>query len=487
MNGSWRFYVSTVLLLLLIGLGLASTGRQRPHFSAVSLSAAEAPLTPTAIPPAPIDNPTSTLVCNIPAGNASLTPGCHLNILLDQKPAQDLPAVSDAPCADGLSAGTYPCHQIDLLSFMPLSELGGLNGNDVWGWTDASTSRDYALMGLTDGVAFVDISDPVNPVHLGNLPKHTGAANSPWRDIKVYANHAFIVADYAGVHGLQVFDLTQLRQVASPPVTFTETTHYNQFGSAHNLVINQESGFAYAVGVSSGDTACAGGLHIINIQEPANPVFAGCFSGDGYTHDAQCVNYAGPDEAYHGREICFNSNTDTLTIVDATDKSAPEMLARQGYSSAGYTHQGWLTPDQRYFLLDDEGDEKPTQANTRTYIWDVGNLGAPQLIGTYTAANQAIDHNQYLHNGYTFQANYQSGLRVLSLEHISEGHLYEVAFFDVYPEGNDPFFNGAWSNYPFFASGVIIVSGMEQGLFVLKMREIVPLSSHIYLPAIISR
>lgn len=487
MHGSWRFYVSTVLLLLLIILGLTSTGRLQPRFSAAALRVAETPLAPAAIPLATVDNPTSTLVCNIPAGNTSLTPGCHLNVLLDQKPAQDLPAISNAPCAGGSAAATYPCHRIDLLSFTPLSELGGVNGNDIWGWTDPGTGREYALMGLTNGVAFVDISDPLNPVLLGNLPKHSGSVNSLWRDIKVYANHAFIVADYVGNHGLQVFDLTQLRHVAAPPVTFTETAHYNHFGSAHNIVINQESGFAYAVGVSSGDITCAGGLHIINIQEPANPLFAGCFSGDGYTHDAQCVNYAGPDEAYHGREICFNANTDTLTIVDATDKSAPEMLARQGYSSAGYTHQGWLTPDQRYFLLDDEGDEKPTQANTRTYIWDVANLEAPKIIGTYTAANQAIDHNQYVHNGYTFQANYQSGLRVLSLNHIAQGQLYEVAFFDVYPDGNDPTFNGAWSNYPFFDSGVIIVSGMEQGLFVLKMGDIAPLSSHIYLPAIVSR
>ena len=131
MNGSWRFYVSTVLLLLLIGLGLASTGWRRLNLSAVSLNAADAPQIATAVPLATADIPTSTFVCNIPAENTSLTSGCHLNILLDQKPAQVLPAVNDAPCTDGLAANTYPCYRIDLLSFTPLSELGGLNGNTI--------------------------------------------------------------------------------------------------------------------------------------------------------------------------------------------------------------------------------------------------------------------------------------------------------------------------------------------------------------------
>lgn len=68
--------------------------------------------------------------------------------------------------------------------------------------------------------------------------------------------------------------------------------------------------------------------------------------------------YAGPHAAYVGHEICLNSNEDTLTIVDVTNKSAPLMLSRTGYVGRGYTHQGWLTNDQAYFLLDDELDER---------------------------------------------------------------------------------------------------------------------------------
>ena len=115
---------------------------------------------------------------------------------------------------------------------------------------------------------------------------------------------------------MQVFDLTQLRNVTSPPVTFTETAHYAGFGSTHTLAMNPRSGYAYAVGTRT----CEGGLHVVDVRTPVAPGAAGCFSLDGYTHETQCVAYVGPDVTYRDREICFNSNEDTLTIVDATDK-----------------------------------------------------------------------------------------------------------------------------------------------------------------------
>lgn len=226
---------------------------------------------------------------------------------------------------------------------------------------------------MDNGTSFVDISAPVNPIYLGKLPTHT--SNSTWPDTKVYANHAFVVSEASG-HGMQVFNLTQLRNVPNPPVTFAETAHYNQFGNAHNIAINKESGYAYAIGSNT----CAGGPHVVNIQNPTTPTNAGCFSSDGYTHDTECVTYQGPDTAYTGHEVCFSSNEDTLTIVDVTNKSAPVQLSRTSYTGSSYTHQGWLTDDHTYFLLDDEGDETSFRHNTRTRIWDVSDPNAPFIV-----------------------------------------------------------------------------------------------------------
>jgi choice-of-anchor B domain-containing protein len=378
-----------------------------------------------------------------------------------QPNGQALVAMGKTPCVGGM-AGTFPCHNIDLASFLPLNDIGGGTVNDLWGWTDPVTGKEYAIVGRSSGTSFVDISNPESPIYLGNLPKHS--VDSVWRSIKVYANHAFIVSE-ADNHGMQVFDLTRLRNIASWPVTFTEDAHYAGFRRAHTLAINEATGFAYAAG--SKDT-CAGGLHMVDIRNPLAPVFAGCVDQDGYTHETQCAIYRGPDSVYQGHEICFSANEDTLTIVDITNKSAPKQLSRTTYAGVGYAHQGWLTEDHKYFLLDDELDEQKSGVKSTTYIWDVGDLDAPIVKGVYTGQSTAIDHNLYIRGNRAYQGNYRSGLRILDITNVGAASLSEVAFFDVYPLDDAPQFNGAWSNFPFFPSGIVIVGGIEQGLFVLK-------------------
>jgi choice-of-anchor B domain-containing protein len=249
------------------------------------------------------------------------------------------------------------------------------------------------------------------------------------------------------------------------PQTFTEDAWYGEFGPAHNIAINTATGFAYAVGSNT----CNGGPHMVDISTPTEPTKAGCVAEDGYTHDTQCVVYRGPDADYQGHELCFNSNEDTLTVVDVTDKANPVQIVRKPYNGAAYSHQGWLAKGQRYFLLDDELDEMSgDDKHTRTYIFDVTDLDNPEPIGTYVAEVTSIDHNQYVKDGYTYQANYQSGLRILKLGRIGSGQLSEAGYFDIYPEANTANFNGSWSVYPYFESGTVVISGIEQGLIVVK-------------------
>ena len=161
----------------------------------------------------------------------------------DSQAALSVAALSGTPCANGF-ADVYPCENIDLLAFLPFVDIGGASvqtrGNDIWGWTGAGLSREFALVGRNDGTAFVEISDPYNPVFLGRLPTHTGA--STWRDIKVYADHAYIVSEASG-HGMQIFDLTRLLTAdpAAAAIAFTDSGYYGEFGSAHNLVINRSA------------------------------------------------------------------------------------------------------------------------------------------------------------------------------------------------------------------------------------------------------
>lgn len=379
---------------------------------------------------------------------------------------EHLAAQSITSCVGGF-AGTYPCQQVDLMGFIPLDQLGGGNGNDVWGWTDAASGREFAIMGTTQGTSFVEISDPVNPVYLGQLPRPAGVGTSSWRDIKVVGDHAFIGSE-ALSSGLQVMHLAQLLNVPAPPVTFAQTALYTGFSTSHNIVANPDTGYVYAVGTNHG--ACSQGIQFIDVVNPASPVFAGCFGDDGYTHDAQCVVYNGPDSDWQGREICFAYNEDTLTIIDVTDKGAPVQISRTAYSQEYYTHQGWLTDDHRYLLMDDELDERNDAGitQTRTLVWDVEDLDNPQHIADHAGVSTSIDHNQYVVGNHVYQANYTSGLRILNLDDIGSGTLTEVGFFDIYPANNGTTFNGAWSVYPFFPSGNVVVSGIEQGLYVLR-------------------
>ncbi len=382
---------------------------------------------------------------------------------------------TEVPCTDD-KVEAFECSNVDVASFLPIKEIGGSRGamvNDIWGWTDPVTDREYALVGRSDGTSFVDVTDPLNPIYIGNLPKTEGSPSAAWRDIKVYKDHAYIVADASDKHGMQVFDLTQLRDTQGAPFVYEPTAFYDKIHSSHNIVINEDTGYAYSVGSSSGGETCGGGLHMINIQDPANPTFAGCFAdpntgraGTGYSHDAQCVVYEGPDTEYSGREICLGSNETALSIADVTDKDNPVAISSAVYPNVAYAHQGWLSEDHRYFYMNDEGDEPSGLVEgTRTLVWDLEDLDDPVLAHEYIATTTTTDHNLYIRDDLMYQSNYGSGLRIIDIA--DRENPIEVGYFDTTPFGG----GGSWSNYPYFKSGYIIVTSMSEGLFVLRHRK----------------
>ena len=371
---------------------------------------------------------------------------------------------AQTPCEQGY-AGPYPCNHVDLLKYLPKSSIGYGNLNDNWGWTSPNTGHEYALIGRSTGTSFIDITDPVHPIYLGNLPTQT--TSGLWRDVKVYKHYAYIVSESPG-HGMQVFNLDKLDSVIDPPKAFTEDYWYNQFGHCHNLAIDTASGFAYALGTNTFN----GGPHIIDLSNPAHPTFAGGYEADNYTHDCEVVVYHGPDQQYDGHQIVFACNEDHLAILDATDKSQVALLSSAVYAMVGYTHQCWLTKDQKYLLLGDEEDETTYGINTRTLIWNVEDLANPQFLGGYYFSNGAIDHNLYILNNACYEANYRSGLRILDITDIADTSLNEIAWFDVIPADDHATFSGSWNAYPFFKSGVIPVSSIYDGVFLVKPRLI---------------
>jgi choice-of-anchor B domain-containing protein len=371
------------------------------------------------------------------------------------------------PCENGL-AGVYPCSGYDLVSRVTLDDFESNSGNDNWGWTDPETGKEYVLSGLDDGTAFVDISNPEAPLYLGKLP--TATVPSSWRDIKVYNNFAFIVSEAQG-HGLQVFDLTRLRDLTEKE-TFSADKRLTDFGNAHNIAINEDSGFAYVIG----SALYQGGPVFIDINDPKNPQVVGGYADDSYTHDAQIVIYNGPDTAYQDKELFFGSNSDggnnnQIIIIDVTDKENPKKINSITYQNGGYTHQGYLSEDHRYFFLGDELDELRFGSPTLTRIFDVSDLMNTELHVNYFAAVNAIDHNGYTKGDLFYIASYTAGLRVLDISGIEEKQIVETGFFDTYPKDNNANFEGVWNVYPYFESGIIAINDINSGLFLVKASE----------------
>ena len=363
-------------------------------------------------------------------------------------------------------AGAHPCKGIDLMSVRAWDELGGSggfgNGNDCWGWV--KEEREFVLYGRSNGLAVVEVTDPVNPVYLANLPTHSSP--SLWRDVKVYNNHAFIVSE-AGGHGMQVLDLNvAIAGGGGQALQMLETAHFDGFGHAHNIAMNESTGYAYPVGTNE----ASGGLLMINVQDPLNPVLEGSWNGN-YVHDAQVVVFDGEDQNYVGREIAFLSGGyGGFYIVDVTDKTDPQTLSSFTSSDFVYTHQSWLTEDHRYMFICDEIDEINNGGNTRTYIVDLLDLENPVQLGFYSGTLEVTDHNIYTHKGLAFSSNYNAGLQVLRPLNLQAAEMEEVAYFDTEPSTNEVGTDGAWSVYPYFPSGTIAISTFTH-LFVVRPSE----------------
>ncbi len=347
----------------------------------------------------------------------------------------------------------FTSENVQLKSWLPLNELDNADsGNDCWGYVSPS-GREYALMGTSSGTVVVEITNPGNAQVIASLSGN----NSLWRDIKTYGTYMYCVSEGGG--GIQVFNLNNI------DLGQVQTLNSAGSGSSHNVAIDTESGYLYRTGANND------GLMFYSLANPAAPVQVGSWS-DRYVHDAQVVTYT--DGPFAGRQIAFccagfsGGWSDTgLTIVDVTNKSNPFVVSQTYYSNAAYSHQGWLSEDRRFFYLNDELDEQNFGGTTTTRVINVEDIENPSFIGTFTSGSTSIDHNLYTHNGFIFEANYRSGLRVFEASNPTNPTQY--GYFDTYPSNDNASFNGLWNVYPYFPSGTVIGSDLERGLFVWEL------------------
>jgi choice-of-anchor B domain-containing protein len=385
-----------------------------------------------------------------------------------------------APCVSNLSAG-FACQSVSLHSHVSLQDLkpAGSSGADVWGFTDLNTGREYAFIGLRTGVAVVDITNPDAPEQVASQ----NGNSTTWREIKVYQvydTNLLRWRAYAYVTADNVNDFMMILDLTALPNAIENLNPGLDFRAAHNVYM-VNSDYTYGLPQNAdgpqlgiaGANANSGNYRLYSLQNPGNPQLLKV-STAGYAHDlasfavtdarknTQCFNAA-------SRPFCqvlsdFNENT--LDLWDVTDAAAPQLLSSQPYPNAAYVHSGWWTEDGRYLLVHDELDEQNFGLNTTVRVFDVANLRAPALAGTWTGPTKAIDHNGYVRGNRYYISNYSEGLTVLDITNPVAPS--RVGYFDTYPASAQTGFVGAWGVYPFFASGAIAIGDINTGLYILK-------------------
>ncbi len=396
-------------------------------------------------------------------------------------------------CVDGY-AGDHACEKMDLLAHLPLSSFSTdpSAANDIWGFYDLNDGREYAIIGLRNGIGIVDVSEPESPSVVNTLSSQSTA----WRDIKVYQSfnrsegrwqsYAYVTADSASV-GTLVIDLGGLPDSAE--IAGADTTDL----SAHNVYLSNSD---YATGIALNELTPY--LHIIGsdkrggafnsyaLNDPVNPSLVYSHNSQSrvnYSHDvssmvilderkdSQCVN-SGPY-----CEILFDFNEDNFQIWDKTLNASPSRLSTITYAQVSYVHSGWYTEDKQVVLVHDELDEQDYNLNTTVRLFELSDLREPTLLSTWSGPTGAIDHNGFVRGNRYYMSNYTRGMTVLDLS--DPLNPAEAGYFDTFPLSDETSFNGAWGVYPYLPSGNILISDINSGLYVVRDNTRAPLQGNV--------
>lgn len=387
----------------------------------------------------------------------------------------------DVPCVAG-KAGEFSCHKLDLLAHVPLVALGnsGSHGNDIWGHVDLNDNREYALVGLTNGVSVVEVTDPRTP----RVVSFIASQDTIWRDLKTYQyfdenrrrwmSYAYVTADAATV-GTMILDLNQL------PGKVVQVSSEKTDTSAHNIYI---SNVDYSTGIAltgrsaylhvAGSDKQGGAFNSYSLADPTKPISVyknTANSRNWYSHDVSSlwITDARREQCIDKQNDCdlmLDYNEDEVLLWDKTNSAKPFNLARSTYQYVSYVHSGWWTEDRQFITVHDELDEQRYDLNTRVRFFAINNLRAPELAGEYIGQTKAIDHNGYTRGNRYYISNYERGLVVLDIS--DPRNPIEAGFFDTYPLSDSASFNGAWGTYPFLPSGNILVSDINSGLYVIR-------------------
>ncbi|MBI4548300.1 MAG: choice-of-anchor B family protein [Ignavibacteriae bacterium] len=325
---------------------------------------------------------------------------------------------------------------------------GGSYVSGCWGWTD-STGREYAILGSQCGTSIVEITDVGAMVERDFVP----AVCSSWREIQVHDHYAYVVSEGGG--GTQIIDLSYLPDSVHLVKNFTFSQSGKNINRAHTLHIRD--GYMYLNGCANWSP---GGIVIFSLADPENPTYTSAYT-QRYIHDCFVRN-----DTIYAAAIYSGGGVD---IIDVTNKTSPQLLNRITYTGSG-THNCATTIDGRYVLTTDEIGSTPKTLK----IWSLMTPPVFPKVAEYAGSPTAIVHNVFVRNNLAVMSYYTAGLKVVSISDPENPE--EIGGYDTYPSSNSAVYDGAWSTYPFFPSGKIIIGDMATGLYVVDVNPNVPKS-----------
>ena len=315
---------------------------------------------------------------------------------------------------------------------------------NICGYVD-STGREYALVGASFGMSIVDVTIPTAPVQVKQIP----GIHNLWREIKVRGNFAYVTTEGGG--GLQIVDLRSLPDTAG-------LIYHNWTGSGAGIGLNSmhslhiDRNFIYLYG----SNLFGGGAYVADITDPWNPVYVGNYQNvsSPYVHDGYVRN-----DTLYGCHIYQGF----FDVVDFTNKSAPVELASQATPGA-FTHNSWLSKDSKTLFTTDE------VANSFLTAYDISNLSSINELDRIQSnpGSNSFVHNVHIinvaGNDYAVTSWYTDGFTITDVGR--PRNMIQVGNYDTYT-GLCTGEVGAWGVYPFLPSGTIVVSNINEGLFVL--------------------
>lgn len=337
--------------------------------------------------------------------------------------------------------------------------------NDIWGYTDAA-GNEYAIVGTIAGTSIVDVTNPSNAVKKQFIP----GPYSIWRDMKVWGHYAYIVHDVPFVwnqqapHGLLIIDLDSINQPNARYKNINTIVYDSLVGAqdtlerAHNIWID-ENGYAYLFGSNIGN----GGALMYDLNtDPWNPVYVGNFN-DYYLHDGMVRG----DTLWGGAV-----NNGKLLCVDVSTKSAPSVLAQKTTPNS-FTHNVWISDDNQTLFTT---DEQPGAYLVAYDVSDLTNITELDRIQKFPGTS-VIPHNAHVYGPWVVTSYYTAGVQIVDAAY--PDLLVEVGYYDTSPNYSGNGFNGSWGAYPYFSSGTLVCSDIEEGLYVLDPEYVLASRVHV--------